>query len=402
MPNIFPFPAIRPLPKYCAEVAAPPYDVVSAPEASAIIEANPLSFLRVSLSNADPRFSEARGVPFDHAWAKQNLQEFLQKQILFQDQETSFYVYRISDSNHAQVGLVGALDARESMQGAVKIHELTRPIKEQDRLDHMVACGVQTEPILLAYKNDGATEGLFAEVIQSIPLYRFSDSEGVNHEVWKVADSRIEEKFVHEFGRIQAVYIADGHHRYAAALRLAQQQKQSSGKILAVCFPHDQLRILPYHRVVQMSPSISPEILWKKLTANFKIERDLVTLPKQPGEFGVYAGGAWRKLIYRSRKPANSKLPLLDVTILHQTVFSPIFGIHDERRDHRIDFIGGLNAQKKIEAWVNTHEYAVGFFLHPVSILDLFAYADQGEVMPPKSTWFEPKLKSGLFALPLF
>jgi uncharacterized protein (DUF1015 family) len=265
----------------------------------------------------------------------------------------------------------------------------------------MAGCKAKTEPILEEFKNEKHFPSAWANALQASPLYQFLDQDLVSHEVWKITDVSLEAEIIRVFAAIPSFYIADGHHRYAAAVRLSRLQKNPNQKILAVVFPHDQLRILPYHRVALLANLLSLKEFLQKLEANFKIETDDSCLTIKPREFGLFCQGKWTKLIGLSTTGGTStQIPKLDVTLLHETILDPIFGIKDERRDSRLEFVGGADAKSKIEQLVNEKKNKIGFLLHPVSIMDLFAYADQNQVMPPKSTWFEPKLKSGLFVLP--
>ena len=407
MSKFRPFRAIRPLPEDAKQVASRPYDVLNSDEARLEAANNPISFLRVIKPEIDlPSDSDPYGEEvYRQGLAK--LTEFKELGVLVQDPEAFFYVYRLTMDGRTQTGIVGCCDYQEYYDGSIKKHELTRTAKENDRVRHVETQNANAEPVFFSYRGKPVIDALVNEVTRSPIEYDFVAEDGIRHELWVVRDRRLIENFESGFAEVPALYVADGHHRTAAAARVGQMRKEhNSGHtgeeeynfFMAVLFPDDQLKIFDYNRVVRDLNGLSQESFLSAIKQSFEISAiDGELAPTEKGTFSMYLGGVWYRLKANKEKLTSSPKEGLDVTYLSDEVLEPILGISDLRNDLRIDFVGGIRGLGELERRVDSGEMAVAFALFPVSMEELLAIADAGEIMPPKTTWFEPKLRSGLF-----
>jgi uncharacterized protein (DUF1015 family) len=394
------FAALRPKPELAAQICELPYDVMSSDEAREIAKDNPLSFLHVSKPEIDLLSGTDIYSPEVYAKGKENFQELISQGALKQDDKPNFYLYRQIMGAYAQVGLVAAASCEEYLNDIIKKHELTRPDKEDDRVRHIETLNSQTGPVFLTYRAQAALDEFVAKKISVKPEIDFTAKDGVRHSSWKISDAD-EIKFIEaQFAQIPFLYIADGHHRSAAAARVFQSRKGAgkSGQFLAVTFPHNQMQILPYNRVLKDLNGNSPEQLLKKLEAVFTISKNGNATPKRKHELGFYFQGEWKMLSFRKEfLQSKDAIENLDVTLLQKKILAPIFGVDDPRTSKKINFVGGIRGTAELEKLVNSGEYACAFSMFPTSIEDLMSIADAGGIMPPKSTWFEPKLRDAIF-----
>ena len=402
MANIKPFAALTPRPELASKICELPYDVMSSEEARLMAQGNSLSFLHVSKPEID--LPSGTDLYSDQVYAKglQNFRRLIADQALREESKPCFYLYRQIMGHHSQTGLVAAASCDDYLKGIVKKHELTRPDKEDDRVRHIETLGSQTGPVFLVYRAQAALDSLVAKHMSTPPRVDFTAPDGVRHSAWVISEEQ--EMIVKEFGRLPALYIADGHHRCAAAARVYQARAGAgeSGYFLSVIFPHNQVQILPYNRVLKDLKGLSPTQLMEKLDAVFIIEGSVSSgdssVPSRKHELGLYLAGAWHRLHFRPRyAAANDPIEKLDVTLLQKYVLDPLFGIDDPRTSKRINFVGGIRGTAELEKLVNSGEYACAFSMFPTSIEDLMTVADAGGIMPPKSTWFEPKLRDAMF-----
>lgn len=397
---IKPFPALRPKPELADRICELPYDVMSSDEARQIAAGNPLSFLRVSKPEIDLPAGTDAYAPEVYAKGKENFDRLIAQGALRQDEQPCFYFYRQIMGQHSQVGLVAAASCDEYLRGIIKKHELTRPDKEDDRVRHIEALNSQTGPVFLTYRAVTALDGFVAKGIAGKPEVDFAAKDGVRHTAWSVSDADGINSISAEFARIPCLYIADGHHRSAAAARVFQSRNGAghSGRFLSVIFPHNQMQILPYNRVLKDLYGLSPEQLLQRLDAAFIIKSGGTGQPSRKHELGLYLKDEWHTLHFRPQFAATSDpIEKLDVTLLQKYVLGPIFGIEDQRTSKRINFVGGIRGAAELEKLVNSAEYACAFSMFPTSIEDLMTIAEAGGIMPPKSTWFEPKLRDAMF-----
>ena len=411
MKLIKPFRGLRPSRELAASVASHPYDVLNRSEAYELAKDNPHSFLHINKPEVD--IDESVDVHDQSVYDKgrENLDRFIEESILQRDGEEMFYVYRQVMGANEQIGLVAvaSIDAYENNQ--IKKHEFTRPDKEDDRVFHMDALNAQVGPVFLTYKADGEVDKLIDQVVSMSPEYDFEAEDGTHHTFWVVEDVAVSANIEAAFANISTLYVADGHHRSAAAARVRhlhqKRNPEHSGDesynfFLVVLFPDDQIQILDYNRVVQDLQGASATEFLARAEANFDIERsDLEhAKPGKAGEFGFYTDGQWYKLRANANLLAgiDNKDPVkrLDVSILQDSIFTPLLGIEDQRTDTRVDFVGGIRGLQELQNRVDSGQWQAAFALYPTSIESLMAIADADAVMPPKSTWFEPKLKSGL------
>ncbi len=400
MATLKPFAALRPKPELAARVCELPYDVMSSEEARAMAVGNPLSFLHVSKPEIDLPPGTDIYSPAVYAKGKENFAKLIADGALFQDSQACFYLYRQIMGGHAQVGLVAAASCQEYLDGTIKKHEFTRPDKEDDRVRHIETLNSQTGPVFLTYKASAMVDEFVARVIVTPPDVDFTGKDGVRHTSWSVSDPAEIAVIAEHFAKIPFLYIADGHHRSAAAGRVFTSRKGAghSGGFLTVTFPHNQMQILPYNRVLKDLNGLAPEALLAKLDAIFIIKPDGTPKPMRKHELGFYLGGQWRTLHFRPQFAAtNDPIERLDVTLLQKFVLDPLFGITDPRTSKRINFVGGIRGTAELEKLVNGGDYACAFSMFPTSIVDLMEIADAGGIMPPKSTWFEPKLRDAMF-----
>ncbi len=332
--------------------------------------------------------------------AGKTFQKLIRDGSLRQDPQPCFYLYRQIMGRHSQTGLVAAASCEDYLDGLIKKHELTRPDKEDDRARHIETLNAQTGPVSLACRAPKTVDEFIAQKTSENPEIDFTAKDGVRHSSWTIHDAK-EMRFIEtEFAKIPALYIADGHHRSAAAARVFQSRKGAghSGQFLTVIFPHDRMQILPYNRVLKDLNGWTPEQVLEILGAVFAIDSNDAASPARSHDVSLYLGGKWHTLIFREKLLAtNDPLEKLDVTLLQKNVFEPVFGITDPRKSQRIHFVGGIRGTAELEKLVNSGEAACAFSLFPVNIEDLMAIADAGGIMPPKSTWFEPKLRDGMF-----
>ena len=407
MSAIRPFRALRPTPDSAPRVASVPYDVVSADEARELAAGNPLSFLRVTRSEIDfPAGADAYGDDV-YAKAKANLAEIRAAAPLVADEAPSVYFYRLRMGDHEQTGVCACFSVDEYDRGLIKKHEKTRPDKEDDRTRHIVETRAQTGVVFLTYRAHAAIDRLEAAACSAEPLFDVTAPDGVRHRIWKASGGGAQ-AVVDAFAKVPALYIADGHHRAASAARARTQLRtlapsngepsnRESDWFIAVAFPDNQMNILPYHRVVKdLAGFISPEEFLEKLSLRVGVTSG-TAVPSGRGRVSMYLKDAWHEIDLRGLAPATSDpADALDVAVLEHHVLRELLGIHDVRTDKRIDFVGGIRGTGELEARVNSGRAAVAFALHPVTIDDLMTVSDTGGIMPPKSTWFEPKLRDGL------
>ncbi len=410
MAIVLPFTGVRPPPQLAAQVAAPPYDVISSDEARELARDNPSCFLHISKpeidfgSDVDPHSDRV------YQQGRDNLLRFLAEDTLQKDSASSFYIYRQTLSSasgqHSQTGIVGLVSVDDYENDVIRKHELTRPEKEDDRARHMQVLAAQTGPVFLTYQAEQTLEALMAQASQAAPVYDFF-SDGVQHQLWTLTDPQTIEKITEGFNKIDSLYVADGHHRSAAAARYRairradnplHQGTEGYNYFMGVMFPHDQLHVLGYHRVVRDLGHYDAQSFLAALERDFTVRRsDNQAMPEKPGQFGLYLAQQWYLLTCTTLQDQSSDpVERLDVSILHSSVLSPLLGINDPRKDARIDFIGGIRGAQALEKAVDSGEFSAAFACYPVTVSALMDVAGAGKLMPPKSTWFEPKLKSGL------
>jgi uncharacterized protein (DUF1015 family) len=408
---IRPFRALRPAPQRAADVAAPPYDVVSTDEAKVRARGHPWSFLHVSRPEIDLPPGADPYAPEAYAKASEAMQRMIAEGVLIRDGTPSYYVYRVTAGAHRQTGIAAAASVAAYTSGRIRRHELTRPEKESDRARQIEAVGAHTGPVFLMHRPSADVAGITAAAAEAEPVADVTEAAGVRHQVWRVAGKDAEAAVSAAFEAMTSLYVADGHHRAAAAARVAGDRAgaQSSGpgaaqaRFLVVSFPCDEVRILDYNRVVRDLNGHTPASLLDALAEAFTVERaEAPVRPTRQHEFGMVLDGRWFRLCLRDAPPADaSPVDRLDVSLLSRLVLGPVIGVGDPRTDRRIDFVGGGRGLDALEQMIRTGAYAVGFSLYPTALGDLMAVADAGDVMPPKSTWFEPKLADGLLSLPL-
>jgi uncharacterized protein (DUF1015 family) len=404
MVTITPFMALRPEVQLAKAVASRPYDVLNSKEAKVEAQGNPHSFLHITKSEiglADSVDIHSQEV-YDKA--KENLTAFISRNILFRENKPCYYIYRLTMNGRSQAGLVCGSSVADYENGLIKKHEFTRPEKEQDRIQHIKTTGAQTGNVFLAYRN-------VAEIDQVIdgwmkdknPQYDFIADDGIQHSIWIVSDDESIETISNLFKtKVPATYIADGHHRAASAAKvktaMGNAATENADYFLTTLFPSNQLHIMDYNRVITDLNGLSTEDFLQKLEANFNIEKkDSAYRPEALHHMGLYLNKQWYKLSAKSGSiDATDAIAVLDISILQKNILEPILGIKDQRTDKRIDFVGGIRGLGELEKRVDSGDMALAISLYPVSIEQLFAVADSGEVMPPKSTWFEPKLRDGL------
>ena len=395
MSAIYPFAALRPTPKAAAAVASVPYDVVSSDEARALAAGNFLSFLHVSRPEIDMGAAADPHSDAAYAQAAKAFAALRSEAPLIVEEMPSFYIYRLHMGSHVQSGIAACFSIDEYDRDLIKKHEKTRPDKEDDRTRHMLAIGAQTGPVFLTYRASKQVDGVVTRVVSTDPIYDFTAPDGVRHQVWQVPATE-NQAVVDAFAKIDALYIADGHHRAASAARtrrsLAAKGAGEHDRVLAVAFPDNQMQVLPYNRVVKDLNGMTPASFLAALERTFTVRKGGSTSPAQKGQIAMYLGGEWYTLDVKSADDA------LDVDVLESAILQPLLGITDVRTDKRIDFVGGIRGTAELEKLVNAGQAAVAFSMYPVSVKDLMRIADAGGIMPPKSTWFEPKLRDGLLS----
>jgi len=405
MPLIQPFRGLCPADGRAAEVAAPPYDVLSAAEARERAAGRPSSFLHISRAEIDLPPGTDPYSPAVYAQSAANFRRLIADGLLIRDAAPCYYAYRLTMGEHVQTGLVAAASVADYDSNRIRRHEFTRPDKEDDRVRQIEALSAQTGPVLLAYPDAPDTDALLAGATVQAPVADAS-LDGVRHTVWRIADAATIAALDVAFEALPNLYIADGHHRSAAASRVAASRRQSADaadaagaeRFLAVIFPAHEMRIMDYNRVVRDLNGLSPEAFLARIAEHFSVTpADDRVKPEKTGVVGLYLGGRWYRLAIKpSLIPLADPVRRLDVSLLSDYLLAPILGIADLRRDKRIDFVGGIRGLAELERRVDNGEMAVAFALYPTPMPELMAVADSGQVMPPKSTWFEPKLADGL------
>ena len=392
--NIRPFAAVRPNAKDAASVASVPYDVVDVAEAKALAAGNPKSFLHVSRPEIDLPEGTDGSSPEAYAQARRALDGLMADGTLIQDAEPRFYAYRQTMGSHSQTGIVACFDTQDYLSGVLKQHEKTRKDKEDDRTRHIETLQAHTGPAFLTYRDDKARDAIVADACRRAPLYDFTAPDGIGHTVWEIAAgaSCMGDELQELFARIPVAYIADGHHRSAAAARYAQAHgfAGESRWFMATIFPASQLKILAYNRLVSTLNGLSPYEFMSRLSENFAIGQ------KGARNCRMYFNGTWTDLSWDIPSGADV-VSALDVSYLQDRLLAPVLGIDDPRTSPRISFVGGIRGDAELEKAVDSGKAAVAFAMEPVTVAEMMAIADAGAIMPPKSTWFEPKLRSGLF-----
>ncbi len=402
MASISPFRAVRPKPELASQVAAPPYDVVSLHEAREVAKDNPYCFLRIGRAelelgdDVDPYSAEV----YEHGAS--NLKKLMEQGILKQEAQPILGVYRQKWGQHEQTGIVALASVEEYDQGIIKKHEHTRPVKENDRVRLIETHESQSGPVLLFFRNTEKLDRWLKEITGNTPEVHFIADDKVEHTVWIINDQHVIQQVVRDFQEVPAFYVADGHHRSAAASRVRASGKQGTHAdgFLTVIFPHDQLQILPYNRVVRDLHGLSSQDFLGQVREHFEL-----SVTPQPGNppaagFDMYLEGQWHRATPKKNPALESQtdpVRALAVSELTERVLDPLLGIKDQRSDPRIDFVGGIRGPEQLEALIKSGDWAVAFWLYPTTVDELMAVSDADRVMPPKSTWFEPKLRDGLF-----
>ncbi len=401
------FRAIRPTPEMAEKVAALPYDVVNSEEAREMTKNNPYSFLHVDKAEIDLSRETDIYSPEVYNKAKENLQGMIKDGILVQDDKPMLYVYELTMDERSQTGIAACASIDEYINGTIKKHELTREDKEQDRIRHVDICNANTGPIFLAYRTEDEISKIVDKTKESAPVYDFTAEDGIKHRVWIINKTEDINNIVELFKKVPSLYIADGHHRNASAAKVGLKRRAENpgytgeeefNYYLAVLFPSDQLKIMDYNRVVKDLNGMSEEEFKKRLSEKFDIsEIKGKAKPEKQYDFGMYLNKKWYMLTAKSGIRSQDVVKGLDVSILQDNILIPILGIGDIRTDKRIDFVGGIRGLEELEKRVDSGEMKVAFAMYPTSIDQLMSIADENKIMPPKSTWFEPKLRSGLF-----
>jgi uncharacterized protein (DUF1015 family) len=404
MSDIRPFRALRPQPELASSVAAPPYDVINSEEARALAAGNAVSFLHVGKPEID--------LPADvdlyddrvYAQGVANLRRLMAEKVLVREDRPALYVYQQRMGDHVQAGLVCATSCEEYENGLIKRHEFTRKDKEDDRTRHVREQNANAEPVFFTYRKVEAIDALVDRVRRTTPLYDLVTDDGIGHTVW-IVPAELTQQFVSEFAAVPALYVADGHHRTASAARVGIERKAANPRhtgeepynyFMAVVFPHDQLRIMDYNRVVKDLNGLSADEFLARISEKFTVAPTDSPKPTAVRQFGMYLGGRWYRVEAKpGTYPVDDPVRGLDVSILQENLLATVLGIADPRTDKRIDFVGGIRGLVELERRV-ANGWAVAFALFPTSLDQLMSVADAGKVMPPKSTWFEPKLRSGL------
>jgi len=404
MSIIKPFKALRPQAQYAKQVASKPYDVLSSAEARIEAQGNPNSFLHITKSEID--LPDTTDVHDDEVYkkAKENLRAFIKRDILFRENKDCYYIYQLVMNGHSQSGLVCVSSVEDYENDVIKKHEFTRPEKELDRINHIKTTGAQTGNVFLAYRNVDALDELINKWLSTKnPVYNFKAEDGIQHTVWIINDNACIDKITTIFKeQVPYTYIADGHHRAASAAKVRKALNKTSDSdadyFLTTLFPASQLQIMDYNRVVKSLNGLSVPDFLEALQQDFIVQEkgSVAYKPEQLHDFGFYADKRWYKLTAKQGTYSDDPISVLDVTILQNNILGKLLNIHDQRTDKNIDFVGGIRGLQELEKRVNSGEMPAAFSLYPVSIEQLFSIADSGNVMPPKSTWFEPKLRDAL------
>lgn len=410
MATIRPFRALRPADALASRVASLPYDVMNSQEAREMATGNPYSFLHVSRPEIDLPADTDVHSPIVYQKAAENFNAFISNGTLKQDEKSCLYIYAQTMEGRRQVGLVACSSVEDYFNDVIKKHEFTRPEKEQDRIEHMEAVKAHVGPIFLTYTPNDTVRSIVERVIATTPVNDFTTADDIRHSVWIIEQQQDIDAIVMAFEKeIAYTYIADGHHRTASAAKVGQKLRKQNplhtgneeyNFFLSVLFPADELAIMDYNRVVKDLNGLTKESLLSKLSEKFTVTQveSEHARPMHLHDFAMYIDGAWYRLTAHPDSYSPGPIGILDVTILQDNVLSPLLGIADPRTDTRIDFVGGIRGLKQLAKKVDSGEMAVAFALYPVSLQQLMDIADSGNVMPPKSTWFEPKLRDGLFS----
>ncbi len=401
MPLIRPFRGLRPAVESAQRIIAPPYDVLTTKEARALTADAPDNFLHVSKPEIDLPGDISAYDPMVYAKGAENLQRLIRDGLLRQDALPCFYLYRLQRADHVQTGIVVTVSVADYEANHIRKHELTRPDKEDDRVHHMEALNAQTGPVLLVYADDRHAQQLITKQSQAAPVYDALVLDDVKHTLWVVDDAEAMAAASQVFAQMPAFYIADGHHRSAAAARVAARrghQDEAANQFLAVLFPASEMQILDYNRLIKDLSGVSPQVFVEQVARRFSVsEQNQPVRPAAPGEFGMYVAGRWYHLRAADEwLQEDDPFMRLDISILNDHLIQPLLGIEDVRRDPRIESVGGVRGLGELQRRVDSGEMAVAFSIHPTPLSALIAVADAGEIMPPKSTWFEPKLADGL------
>ena len=406
MALIKPFECVRPNEKDAARVAALPYDVYNRQEAVCEVKREPLSFLKID--RAETQFDDSTDTyaPEVYAKAKELFEEALADKTFITDTDKTYYIYALTMDKRTQTGIVACASIDDYLNNVIKKHENTRADKEVDRITHVDTLRAQTGPIFLAYRADSVINDAVKKTKENKALYDFISPDGIRHQVWKMTDITLVENVRKAFEGIDSVYIADGHHRAASAVKVGLKRRPENpgytgneefNYFLSVLFPDEELMILPYNRVVKDLNGYTQEEFLNKIKEKFDIaESDRQVSPDKKGTFGMYLGGKWYKLTAHKDIMSDDPVDGLDVAVLQDNLLAPVLGIGDPKTDKRIDFVGGIRGLSELEKRCR-EDCVVAFSMYATSIAELFAVADAGKLMPPKSTWFEPKLRSGLF-----
>ncbi len=406
MAVIRPFECVRPCERVADRVAALPYDVYNRQEACEVVKKEPLSFLKIDRAETQFDASVDTYAPQVYQKAKELLEKAIADGTFITDTDRCYYIYELTMDGRSQTGIVACASIDDYQNNVIKKHENTRADKELDRITHVDTCSAQTGPIFLAYRANQVIDKEVDRVKQSPSIYNFVSDDGIRHQVWKIADKAAVENIKNAFEKIDSIYIADGHHRAASAVKVGLKRRKNNpdytgeeefNYFLSVLFPDEQLMILPYNRVVKDLNGYTKEQFMEKIAQNFDItESDGQVMPDNKGTFGMYITGKWYILTAKKEILSEDPVDGLDVAILQNNLLEPVLGIHDPKTDSRIDFVGGIRGLDELEKRCN-EDCVLAFSMYPTSIKELFDVADAGKLMPPKSTWFEPKLRSGLF-----
>ncbi|MGZ3634570.1 MAG: DUF1015 domain-containing protein [Syntrophales bacterium] len=408
MSVVIPFRALRPHRQFVKAVASYPYDVVSVEEAREIVKDNPLNFLHVEKSEIDLKSSAGGNDASVYEIAKSNLEKLIEGNVLFQEKKNCFYIYRQKAGSHAQYGIVAAVSLAEYESGAIKKHELTKADKELDRIRHVMAVDAQTGPVFVTYKAQDAIDRTVREMVEKDPEYDFVADDGISHTVWVISAEKDVAALTKAFADVPTLYIADGHHRAAAAAAVRRLKKEANPEssrdqaydyVMAVLFPHNQLKIMSYNRAVADLNGLDEAEFLGQVRGQFSLSANFgEKSPSQCHKIGMYLRGRWYELTAKDDSyDKDDPIKTLDVSILQENLLKPVLGIQNPRTDERIEYIGGIREVQELERLVDSGKFAVAFSLYPTSMEQLMAVSDAGKVMPPKSTWFEPKLRSGIF-----
>ncbi len=402
MSLIKPFRGLRPAPGRAEEVLAPPYDVLDSAEARERAKHRPYSFLHISKPEIDLPEDIDPYDPAVYAKAAENLQNMIRKGILIRDAKPCYYIYRLQWGDHVQTGLVAVASVADYNRNKIRKHEFTRPVKEDDRVRQIKAVSAQTGPVMLAYGEAPEIDALLAEGAAASPAFEVRADDGIIHTLWVVEDAALIDRISTAVNALPALYIADGHHRSAAAARVCAERGSPPESLdcyfLSVIFPYHEMKILDYNRVVRDLNGLSEAAFLDQVAQRFAIEEvgEQAVAPRKHGEFGMYLPGRWYRLTLKPEFISTDPVGKLDVSLLAANLIEPVLGISDPRTDERIDFVGGMRGLEELARRVDSGQMAVAFALFPTPMADLLAVADAGEVMLPKSTWFEPKLADGV------